>query len=207
KSEIELARLSQQLTAVESARLAATEALAAARQREIQANAALVVSNRNLSTAMQAAGLAGAGAGQKITLAMRASQAATAAMTLAGRGLSTALALVGGPLGLVIIGLSTLALKLASAKAEAEGLAQSTAAATEALAALNRESSAEQILSAGKNALAERQRRLEQIEEIQRRLSQYPDGPDIFGFRARDEAELHSAQAALAELNRQLENA
>src|SRR5690606_12032507 len=140
KSEIELARLSQQLTAVDSARLAATEALAAARQREIQANAALVVSNRNLSTAMQAAGLAGAGAGQKITLAMRASQAATAAMTLAGRGLSTALALVGGPLGLVIIGLSTLALKLASAKAEAEGLAQSTAAATEALAALNRES-------------------------------------------------------------------
>lgn len=207
KSEIELARLSQQLTAVESARLAATEALAAARQREIQANAALVVSNRNLSTAMQAAGLAGAGAGQKITLAMRASQAATAAMTLAARGLSTALALVGGPLGLVIIGLSTLALKLAGARAEAEGLAQSTAAATEALAALNRESSAEQILSAGKNALAERQRRLEQIDLIQRRLSQYPAGPDIFGFRARDEAELHSAQAALAELNRQLENA
>lgn len=210
-SEVELARLGQQLTAVEAARLAATEALGAARQREIALNAALVTSNRNLGVAMQAAGVAGAATGTKISVAMRAGQAATAAMTLAARGLSAALAFVGGPLGLVIIGLGVLATKLMSAKAEADALRDSARGAAEGLANLNRESSAGQILGAGAAALAERQKLRDAIAKDEAELRFGLGGLaedaglgnirfDPTGVRER----LDSNRAALAEVERQL---
>lgn len=207
-SEIQLARLGQQLTAVEASRLAATEALGAARQREVALNAALAGSNRALSAAMTAAGVAGAASGAKITLAMRASQAATAAMTVAARGLSSALAFVGGPLGVVIIGLGVLATKLMGAKAEADALRDSARGAAEGLAELNRESSAGQILSAGKAALAEREKllaRQAQLEENIRRTRNTPDAiANLGGLLGDDKQELHEVNADLAEVERQL---
>lgn len=204
-SEIQLARLSQQLTAVESARLAATQALGAARQREVALNAALAGSNRALAASMAAAGVAGAASGAKITLAMRASQAATAAMTVAARGMASALAFVGGPVGVLIIGLGLLATKLMGAKQEADALRDSAKRAAEGLAELNRESSAGQILSAGSSALSERERLRDQQAVLQKRLNDSRNMPvDPFGFIADDRKQLQQVNADLAELERQI---
>lgn len=124
-SEIELARLSQQLTAVENARAAATAALGAARQAEVRANAELLTANRALQAAYVTTGNAGAASAAKITLGMRAATIAQDAMTLATKGFSAALALVGGPLGAVIIGVGLLATAFMNSKAQADAAAAS----------------------------------------------------------------------------------
>lgn len=204
-SEVELARLSIQLTAIEKERAVATAALGAARQREVAANVALATSNRSLAAAQTAAGVAGAAAATKISISMRAASIATAGMTLATRTLTGAMAALGGPVGLAIIALGLLASKFIGARQEAEALRTSALNAAEGLAALNRESSASQILEAGTAALAKRQELVEAIAKDQAEVDRNTFGGKLLAIDAAGVTErLYSNKAALAEVERQL---
>lgn len=174
KSEIELARLSQQLTAVEGARAAATKALGDARAAEIRANAQLLVANRALKDAYAATGAAGASSMAKITLGMRAATAAQNAMTLATRAFSSALALVGGPLGLVIIGVGLLASGFANAGARAQEAEGKFRAAIEAAGAFRDFQTKEAALSALGSLHPERAQEIAEIERLRRIRGQGP---------------------------------
>lgn len=167
-SEIELARLSQQLTATEAARAAATEAMGAARQAEIRANAQLMASNRALQASYAATGNAGAAAAAKITIGMRAASLAQNAMTLATRGFSAALALVGGPLGAVIIGIGLLAAGFANAKANADAAESSFRNAIQASQAFQDNQSRASFLQAGSELLSQKSAIQQQLEEQKR---------------------------------------
>lgn len=206
-SEIELARLSQQLTATENARAAATAALGVARQREVAINAELALSNRALAAAETSAGVAGAASTAKITLGMRAASIATGAMTLATRALTGAVALLGGPVGIAIIAIGLLAAAFANSKAQADQAAQSYRAAIEASQNFQDAQSAAGALQAGKALLSERaaiQQRLEAQQKLrsQAGLAYYDNG--TLRSRSGLDEEIRKGQSQLAEVNRQL---
>lgn len=206
-SEIELARLSERLTAVESARVAATKALGEARQVEVRANAALLASNRSLQTAYAATGGAAAAAATKATIGMRAAAAAQAGMTLAVRGFSTALALVGGPLGVVIIGVGLLASAFSRAKAQADGLRQSTLNAIEASKAFQQNQSREGAIAA-QSELLKRERDLfderTRLQTAVRGSRNLPSFLDIGGLAEKDRQSLRQVNAEIEETRRQI---
>ena len=208
-SEIELARLSQQLTATESARAAATTALGVARQKEVAINAELALSNRALAAAQTAAGVAGAASAAKITLGMRAASIATGAMTLATRALTGAVALLGGPVGIAIIAIGLLAAAFANSKAQADQAAQSYRAAIEASQNFQDAQSAAGALQAGKALLSERaaiQQRLAEQQKLRGSISPtglFMDRSGLTSGTKLDE-EIRKKQSQIAEINRQL---
>lgn len=209
-SEIELARLSQQLTATEGARIAATEALGAARQAEIRANAQLLASNRALQAGYVATGNAGASAAAKITIGMRAASLAQNAMTLATRGFSAALGLVGGPLGVVIIGVGLLASAFANARAQADAAESSFKNAIQASQSFQDSQSRASFLAAGASLMSERvgiQDRLAEQRKLRGTFSPaglYVDREGLKSSKEMDEA-IRQNQVRLVEINRQLE--
>jgi tape measure domain-containing protein len=210
-SEIELARLSQQLTATEGARIAATEALGAARQAEIRANAQLLASNRALQAGYVATGNAGASAAAKITIGMRAASLAQNAMTLATRGFSAALALVGGPLGVVIIGVGLLASAFANARAQADAAESSFKNAIQASQSFQDNQSRASFLQAGAQLLSDKSSIQQQLEE-QRRVKELRargmNNPFITGgTQTRDvlNEAIRVNEVRLVEINKQLE--
>lgn len=209
-SEIEMARLSQQLTAVEGARAAATRALGDARAAEVRANAALLTSNRSLATAMAATGVTSELASTKMTLGMRAAAVAQNSLTLATRAFTGALSLVGGPLGLVIIGVGLLASGFANAKAQADQAAASFQSAIEQSNSFFDNQSRQSALAAGAALLKERVELEEQRARLQKARSDtlpgiptYQDGQ--FRFRSDYTDELRRNQAQLDEVNRRLQ--
>lgn len=207
-SEIQLARLSAQLTQIELARIAATEALGVAREREIAANVALATSNKALAAAETAAGVAGATAATKITTGMRLAQAATAAMTLAGRALAGALALVGGPLGAVLIGVGLLATAMYNASQKAKELKQSGLDAIKAMQGAIASGSALQAQQAGEATLAEIAKQEEQLAALR---AKGPQGTasDVFNLQSianpQLALEISQQEAVLARLRGQFE--
>ena len=208
-SEIEMATLSQRLTAVEQARAAATAALGDARAAEVRANAALVTSNRSLQAAMVATGAASASTTNTMTLGMRAATLAQNSLTLATRAFSGALALVGGPLGLVIIGVGLLASGFANAKAKADEAAASFRSAIEQANSFLDNQSRAAALQAGTALLAERaavQERLNRRTEIRSTPSlYYYDEGVLRGGKGLDE-QIRQDQISLDTLNKKIQH-
>lgn len=214
-SEIELARLSQQLTAVESARAAATTALGAARQREVAINAELAVSNRALAAAQTAAGVVGETATARISFGMRAASVATGAMTLATRGLSSTVAFLGGPVGLAIISIGLLASAFANARVQAE---QATASFQNAIRSANDfldNQSRAGALQAASDLIRERAVAQQELDR-QKALRAGPSGglsflttkasiSDLFTTRGTFDENIRVGQARVDELTRKLE--
>jgi tape measure domain-containing protein len=209
-SEIELARLSQQLTAVETARAAATTALGTARQREVAINAELAISNRALAAAQTAAGVAGETAAARISFGMRAASIATGAMTLAMRGLSSAVAFLGGPVGLAIIGIGLLASAFSNARAQADQAAASFQSAIQsANDFLDNQSRAGAIQAAG-GLIRERAAAQQELDRQKALRSSFsPTGLylDKTGFKtgSQFDDEIRRGQANVDELTRKLE--
>lgn len=212
-SEIELARASQQLTAVEQARAAATAALGTARQAEVAANAQLAASNRALQAVYVATGTAGEAAAAKITIGMRAATIAQGAMTVATRAFTAALALVGGPLGIVIIGLGLLATAFANSKAQADAAATSYRSAIEAANGFRDARDKESALAALGQLHPEIARERERLAtlEAQRRvprpahLIEGDNGLEFVTNAGMDE-QIRRSRARVAELDRQIQH-
>lgn len=209
-SEIEMALLSERLTAAENARAAATVALGAARQAEVAANAQLIISNRALAAAYVATGAAGQAAATKVTLGMRAATIAQNAMTLATRAFSGALALVGGPLGAVIIGVGLLASGFANAKVKADQAATSFQNAIETANNFLDNQSRASALAAGSQLLAEREVARERLKLLQDQRNvprplHFIDGNRVVTNAGLDE-EIRKQQANLDALNQKLQN-